>query len=78
MLCDPGLPSLLLGARTHEHLVLNLGAVDVHLTTAEADALDRVSRTPLPYPLWHQAANAADRLSAADESVLKPHLAPRQ
>ncbi len=78
LLARPGVTSLVIGARTHEQLVVNLGAVDVHLTTAEADALDRVSRTPLPYPLWHQAAHAADRLSAADESVLKPHLAPRQ
>jgi hypothetical protein len=33
-----------------------------------------VSRPPLPYPLWHQSANASDRLSDADLSVLGRHL----
>jgi aryl-alcohol dehydrogenase-like predicted oxidoreductase len=76
LLGRPGVTSLVIGARTHEQLVVNLGAVDVQLSTEEADALDRVSRTPLPYPLWHQAAHASDRLSPADESVLNPHLEP--
>ena len=31
-----------------------------------------------PYPLWHQLAGSADRLSAADESVLGPHLREAQ
>ena len=75
LLGRPGVTSLVIGARTHEQLVANLGAVDVRLSTEEADALERVSRAPLPYPLWHQAVHASDRLSAADESVLKPHLA---
>ena len=74
LLGRPGVTSLVIGARTHEQLIVSLGAVDVQLTAAEADALERVSRTPLPYPLWHQAEYASDRLSAADESALKPHL----
>jgi aryl-alcohol dehydrogenase-like predicted oxidoreductase len=74
LLDRPGVTSLVIGARTHEQLVVSLGAVEVQLTAEEADALERVSRVPLPYPLWHQAGNSADRLSAADESVLHPYL----
>jgi aryl-alcohol dehydrogenase-like predicted oxidoreductase len=76
LLGRPGITSLVIGARTHEQLVANLEAAELHLTAEEADALERVSRTPLPYPLWHQADGASDRLSPADESVLKPHLEP--
>jgi aryl-alcohol dehydrogenase-like predicted oxidoreductase len=74
LLGRPGVTSLVIGARTHEQLVVNLGAADLQLSGEESDALERVSRTPLPYPLWHQALHAHDRLSAADESVLGPHL----
>jgi aryl-alcohol dehydrogenase-like predicted oxidoreductase len=74
LLGRPSVTSLVVGARTHDQLAMNLGAVDVKLTAEEAGALERVSRTPLPYPLWHQLANSSDRLSAADESVLGPHL----
>jgi aryl-alcohol dehydrogenase-like predicted oxidoreductase len=74
LLARPGVTSLVIGARTDEQLVSNLGAVDVRLTPEEAGALERVSRRPLPYPLWHQLSGSADRLSAADMSVLGPHL----
>jgi hypothetical protein len=33
-----------------------------------------VSRPLLIYPYWHQRKTAADRLSAADLSLLGPHL----
>jgi hypothetical protein len=33
-----------------------------------------VSRPDLIYPYWHQMASAADRLSAADLSLIGPHL----
>jgi hypothetical protein len=29
---------------------------------------------PLIYPYWHQARTASDRLSAADLSLIQPHL----
>jgi hypothetical protein len=32
---------------------------------------------PLLYPYWHQASTAADRLSPADLTLLKPHLSSR-
>jgi aryl-alcohol dehydrogenase-like predicted oxidoreductase len=74
LLGRPSVTSLVIGARTHDQLVTNLGAADLQLTAEEAGALERVSRSPLPYPLWHQVFNSSDRLSAADESVLGPHL----
>jgi aryl-alcohol dehydrogenase-like predicted oxidoreductase len=76
LLARPSVTSLVIGARTHDQLVMNLGAVDLQLTAEEAGALERVSRSPLPYPLWHQVANSSDRLSAADVSVLEPYLSP--
>jgi aryl-alcohol dehydrogenase-like predicted oxidoreductase len=74
LLGRPGVSSLIIGARTEEHLIANLGAAELELAPEEADALERVSRRPLPYPLWHQLDGSADRLSAADESVLGPYL----
>ena len=74
LLARPGVTSLIIGARNEEQLVANLGAAELELAPEEADALERVSRRPLPYPLWHQLAGSADRLSAADESVLGAHL----
>ena len=76
LLARPSVTSLVIGARTHDQLVANLGAVDLQLTAEEAGALERVSRSPLPYPLWHQVVNSSDRLSAADVSVLGPYLGP--
>jgi aryl-alcohol dehydrogenase-like predicted oxidoreductase len=70
----PTVTSVIVGARTHEQLVANLGVVDVKLTAEESGALERVSRRPLEYPFWHQAASASDRMSPADASILGPHL----
>jgi hypothetical protein len=36
--------------------------------------LDDVSAMPLLYPQWHQAKTSGDRLSAADLTLLGPHL----
>jgi aryl-alcohol dehydrogenase-like predicted oxidoreductase len=70
----PGVTSLVVGARTQEQLAQNLAAADVALTDAERNRLDEVSRPPLLYPYWHQAATASDRLSPADLTLLAPHL----
>jgi aryl-alcohol dehydrogenase-like predicted oxidoreductase len=66
--------SLIIGARTEEQLVDNLGAADLQLTDEDIAELEKVSRSPLQYPYWHQAAGARDRLSPADEFLLRPHL----
>jgi len=74
LLGRPGVASLIVGARTEAQLVDNLGAAGVTLTTEERARIDAVSAPPLLYPYWHQAEAAHDRLSAADLSLLAPHL----
>jgi aryl-alcohol dehydrogenase-like predicted oxidoreductase len=71
----PGVASVIVGARTEEQLADNLAAAQLELSAAERDRLDAVSTTPLPYPYWHQAKTAADRLGPADLTLLGPHLA---
>jgi aryl-alcohol dehydrogenase-like predicted oxidoreductase len=77
LLARPGVSSLVIGARREEQLIDNIAAVGLKLTDAERMALDRISAPPLLYPYWHQASTAADRLSPADLTLLKPHLSNR-
>jgi aryl-alcohol dehydrogenase-like predicted oxidoreductase len=70
----PAVTSLVVGARTSEQLADNLAAADLALTAGEREQLDKVSAPPLLYPYWHQAKTARDRLSAADLTLLGPHL----
>ena len=70
----PGVTSVIVGARTEEQLADNLAAADLELTADERARLDEVSAPPLLYPYWHQAKTATDRLSAADLTLLGPHL----
>ncbi|MGI4894347.1 MAG: aldo/keto reductase [Janthinobacterium lividum] len=74
LLGRPGITSLVIGARTEEQLSDNLASADLTLAPEERARLDEVSASPLRYPHWHQAATAKDRLSAADLSLLAPHL----
>ncbi|HET6918131.1 MAG TPA: aldo/keto reductase [Jiangellaceae bacterium] len=74
-LARPGVTSVIIGARTTEQLAANLAAADLVLADEERARLDDVSRPPLLYPYWHQGKTAVDRLSAADLSLLGPHLA---
>jgi aryl-alcohol dehydrogenase-like predicted oxidoreductase len=73
LLAKPAVTSLIIGARTEEQLRGNLAAADLTLTSAEIDRLDKISEQQLPYPFWHHL-NAADRLSAADLTLLGRHL----
>jgi aryl-alcohol dehydrogenase-like predicted oxidoreductase len=70
----PGVTSLVIGARTAEQLADNLAAADLKLSDEERARLDEVSAPTLLYPYWHQAKTAADRLSAADLTLLGPHV----
>jgi len=74
LLGRPGVASVVIGARTEAQLADNLKAADLVLTAEERAKLDEVSQQPLLYPYWHQASTAADRLSAADLSLIGPHL----
>lgn len=66
--------SVIVGARTEEQLVDNLASAELVLSAGETTRLDTVSAQPLQYPYWHQANTSSDRLSAADLSLLGPHL----
>ena len=77
LLDRPAVTSVIVGARTTEQLVDNLGAAELSLSEGELARLEEVSRPPLLYPYWHQARTAADRLGPADLSLLGPHLAGR-
>ena len=74
LLTRPAVTSLIIGARTDEQLLDNLGAASLALTADEIEALDKVSAPDLIYPHWHQLATSADRLGPADLSLLGRHL----
>ncbi len=65
--------SIVIGGRTEAQFKDNLAAADLKLTAEERTLLDDVSRTPLPYPYWHQRNAASDRLSEADMEALAEH-----
>jgi aryl-alcohol dehydrogenase-like predicted oxidoreductase len=70
----PGVASVVVGARTLDQLADDLRSAELELTDDERRRLDELSAPPLVYPYWHQAANALDRLSAADLTLLGAHL----
>ncbi|MDX6212488.1 MAG: hypothetical protein QOF82_1575 [Frankiales bacterium] len=74
LLGRPAVTSVVVGARTIEQLRDNLAAAGLVLDPAERSRLNQVSRPPLLYPYWHQAASASDRLSPADLSLIGPYL----
>jgi aryl-alcohol dehydrogenase-like predicted oxidoreductase len=74
LLARPGITTVIIGARTDEQLADNLAAAALGLSADEVERLEEVSRPPLIYPYWHQRKTAADRLSAADLSLIGPQL----
>jgi aryl-alcohol dehydrogenase-like predicted oxidoreductase len=74
LLARPAISSVIVGARTEAQLADTLTAADIVLDAEAMSALDRASATPLPYPYWHQAEIAGDRLSVADLSLLSAHV----
>lgn len=75
LLGQPGVASLIVGARTDAQLADNLKAAELVLSTEDVAKLEAVSRPPLLYPYWHQKATASDRLSPADLVLIAPHFA---
>ena len=57
----PTVSSVIVGARNEEQLRQNLGAVGWKLTVEQMARLDDASKTPLPYPYWHQRITGGDR-----------------
>jgi len=74
LMARPGIASLVFGARHEQQLRDNLAAADLRLAAQEHERLEQVSRVPLPYPHWHAAMSATDRMSAADRSLHAPEL----
>ncbi len=74
LLGRPGVATLVIGARTTEQLADNLEAANLTLSDDERARLDELTVPPLIYPHWHQAGGAADRLGAAELTLLGPHI----
>ena len=70
LLARPGVTSVIVGARDETQIKGTLGAAGLELSAEELDRLNKVSASPLPYPLWHQAKTVRDRLSPADRVLL--------
>ncbi len=62
---EPGVDTVIIGARNEQQLRDNLATANWTLTDAEVERLDEVSAPPLPYPYWHQQKFAGDRNSPA-------------
>jgi len=54
LLRKPTVANVIIGARTEEQLVANIGAVGWELTVEQVARLDAVSDCPAAYPYWHQ------------------------
>jgi aryl-alcohol dehydrogenase-like predicted oxidoreductase len=54
VLAQPGVTSLIVGARRPDQLADNLGALDIELTDADLAELDAASALPPEYPGWLQ------------------------
>jgi aryl-alcohol dehydrogenase-like predicted oxidoreductase len=54
LLAKPGVTSVILGARTEDQLLDNLGAASFRLGADEVARLDAASPGRVPYPHWHQ------------------------
>jgi aryl-alcohol dehydrogenase-like predicted oxidoreductase len=58
LLQRPSIASVIIGARTEQQLIDNLGAVGWTLSTEHMAMLDAATAVPKPYPFWHQAGFA--------------------
>jgi aryl-alcohol dehydrogenase-like predicted oxidoreductase len=74
LLTRPTISSVIVGARTDEQLADNLKAAELQLSGDELTGLEKVSRPHLLYPYWHQWMTSADRLSAADLTLIGPYI----
>ncbi|MGW8813021.1 aldo/keto reductase [Gordonia terrae] len=72
----PTVSSVIVGARTREQLLDNLGATAWELTTEEIDRLDAASEPRLPYPQWHNRIHSQDRRRGPGDRVLAGRESP--
>jgi aryl-alcohol dehydrogenase-like predicted oxidoreductase len=54
LLQRPTVATVIIGARNESQLRQNLAAADWNLTADQVAKLDAASKTPAPYPYWHQ------------------------
>jgi aryl-alcohol dehydrogenase-like predicted oxidoreductase len=62
VLRQPGITSVIIGAKTQEQLADNLAAADLQLKDDELATLNEVSKLPREYPGWMFERQLADRL----------------
>ena len=74
IMAKPAVTTVIVGARNEDQLADNLASADLTLSAEEMGRLDTVSAQPLPYPFWHHAKSANDRLGPADLTLLAPHI----
>jgi len=70
----PGVTTSIIGARTEDQLIDNLGTAAVRLAPSQRDRLEQISRPRLRYPYWHQATNETEWLGPADLAFLEPYI----
>ena len=66
LLQQPGITSVIIGAKTMEQLEDNLQAADLTLTPAELETLDSASALPVEYPAWMETFQNRDRMVLPD------------
>lgn len=64
VLQQPGMTSIIIGAKTLDQLKQNLAAGELRLSPEELKTLDEVSRLPSEYPAWMLARQSAERSPA--------------
>ncbi|WP_110647208.1 aldo/keto reductase [Salinicola peritrichatus] len=66
----PGVTSLIIGARSEEHLRDNIAATELKLSEEENQRLERLTRPAPLYPYWHRIVAGMDRLDPAEKPFL--------
>jgi aryl-alcohol dehydrogenase-like predicted oxidoreductase len=66
LLHQPHVTSVIIGARTKEQLIDNIGSAELSLTNDELDTLDEVSALPSEYPGWMLEFQPRDRLDVLE------------
>ena len=66
LLQQPGITSVIIGAKTMEQLEDNLQAAYLTLTPAELETLDSASALPVEYPAWMETFQKRDRMVLPD------------
>jgi len=62
LLHQPGVASVIIGAKTNEQLADNIGATDLRLSESDLQTLNNVSKLPPEYPGWMFERQNRDRL----------------